>query len=215
MLAYNNGQYFGNDGRHNFGYLPVGTQTGIKFEYFKANTIGKYTVRQGGNRFICGNDHILDSGDANFDKNDNRYHWAIEEVTTLPVTVSAAGWATLYAPVALSIPEGLTGVYTAAVDGNTLKLTALNVTIPANTPVLIEANAATYNFKIVYNAAAEAQTKGLKGTLETINKPADKPSTRCKTCRCQQRNRLLQVRWRNPPRLPRLRREPARYYLNC
>lgn len=177
LLAYNNGQYFGNDGRHNFGYLPVGTQTGIKFEYFKANTIGKYTVRQGGNRFICGNDHILDSGDANFDKNDNRYHWAIEEVTTLPVTVSAAGWATLYAPVALTIPTGLTGVYTAAVEGNTLKLKALNGTIPANTPVLIEAAEGKYNFNINYNAAAQtaqAAGKGLSGTLETINKPADK-----------------------------------------
>lgn len=72
----------------------------------------------------------------------------------------------------MTIPAGLTGVYTAAIEGNTLKLTALNGTIPANTPVLIEANAATYNFTIDYNAAAETQTTGLKGTLETINKPA-------------------------------------------
>lgn len=111
----------------------------------------------------------MDSGNT---PNNNGYYWWLEEVTTLPVTVSAAGWATLYAPVALTIPatEGLT-VYTAAVEGNTLKLTALKGTIPANTPVLIEANAATYNFTIDYNAAAEAQTTGLKGTLETINKP--------------------------------------------
>lgn len=112
--------------------------------------------------------------DSGTNPNSNGYYWWLEEVTTLPVTVSAAGWATLYAPVALTIPTGLTGVYTAAVDGKTLKLTALKGTIPANTPVLIEANAATYNFTIDYNAAAEAQTTDLKGTLKTINKPADK-----------------------------------------
>ena len=75
----------------------------------------------------------------------------------------------------MTIPTGLTGVYTAAVEGNTLKLTALNDEIPANTPVLIEAAEGKYNFNINYNAAAQtaqAAGKGLSGTLETINKPA-------------------------------------------
>ena len=56
-------------------------------------------------------------------------------------------------------------------------MTALNRTIPANTPVLIEAAEGKYNFNINYNAAAQtaqAAGKGLSGTLETINKPADK-----------------------------------------
>ena len=174
LLAFNNGQYFGNaktEGKNTFAYIAVGNDNNKDFAFSEGGQKGCYKIQQGG-RYIYGASVKMDSGT---NPNNNGYYWWLEEVTTLPVTVSAAGWATLYAPVALTIPatEGLT-VYTAAVEGNTLKLTALNGTIPANTPVLIEANAATYNFKIDYNAAAEAQTTGLKGTLETINKPADK-----------------------------------------
>lgn len=143
-----------------------------KFTFSEGGQKGCYKVQQG-NRYIYGasDSDKMDSG-TNLDK--NGYYWWLEEVTTLPVTVSAAGWATLYAPVALTIPEGLTGVYTAAVEGNTLKLTALTGEIPANTPVLIEATAATYNFNINYNAAAqsaETDGKGLSGTIEAINTP--------------------------------------------
>lgn len=170
LLAFNNGQYFGNaGGNNNFAYIAVGNDNNKDFAFSEGGQKGCYKIQQG-NRYIYGASDKMDSGT---NPNSNGYYWWLEEVTALPVTVSAAGWATLYAPVALTIPEGLT-VYTAAVEGNTLKLTALNGTIPANTPVLIEANAATYNFTINYNAAAEAQTTGLKGTLETINKPSDK-----------------------------------------
>lgn len=169
LLAFNNGQYFGNaGGNNNFAYIAVGNDNNKDFAFSEGGQKGCYKIQQG-NRYIYGANDKMDSGT---NPNNNGYYWWLEEVTTLPVTVSAAGWATLYALVALTIPAGLTGVYTAAVEGNTLKLTALNGTIPANTPVLIEANAATYNFTIDYNAAAEAQTTGLKGTLETINKPA-------------------------------------------
>lgn len=172
LLAFNNGQYFGNaGGNNNFAYIAVGNDNNKDFAFSEGGQKGCYKIQQGG-RYIYGASDKMDSGNT---PNNNGYYWWLEEVTPLPVTVSAAGWATLYAPVALTIPatEGLT-VYTAAVEGNTLKLKALKGTIPANTPVLIEANAATYNFTIEYNTAAEAQTTGLKGTLETINKPADK-----------------------------------------
>lgn len=175
LLAFNNGQYFGNaGGNNNFAYIAVGNDNNKDFAFSEGGQKGCYKIQQGG-RYIYGASDKMDSGNT---PNNNGYYWWLEEVTTLPITVSAAGWATLYAPVALTIPatEGLT-VYTAAVEGNTLKLTALNRTIPANTPVLIEAAEGKYNFNINYNAAAQtaqAAGKGLSGTLETINKPADK-----------------------------------------
>ena len=171
LLAFNNGQYFGNaGGNNNFAYIAVGNDNNKDFAFSEGGQKGCYKIQQG-NRYIYGESDKMDSGT---NPNSNGYYWWLEEVTTLPVTVSAAGWATLYAPVALTIPTGLTGVYTAAVEGNTLKLTALNGTIPANTPVLIEAAEGKYNFNINYNAAAQtaqAAGKGLSGTLETINKP--------------------------------------------
>lgn len=173
LLAFNNGQYFGNaGGNNNFAYIAVGNNNGKKFTFSEGGQKGCYKVQQG-NRYIYGASDS-DKMDSGTDPNNNGYYWWLEEVESLPVTVSAAGWATLYAPVALTIPEGLTGVYTAAVEGNTLKLTALTGEIPANTPVLIEATAATYNFNINYNAAAQsAETagKGLSGTIEAINTP--------------------------------------------
>lgn len=159
--------------------IKAGTANKWTFHKSKGGKVGYYTLQadtKGVGTFLY--DNFRDQKyfcDRNSSYEADNCDWAIEEVTTLPVTVSAAGWATLYAPVALTIPTGLTGVYTAAVEGNTLKLTALNDEIPANTPVLIEAAEGKYNFNINYNAAAQtaqAAGKGLSGTLETINKPA-------------------------------------------
>ena len=92
------------------------------------------------------------------------YDWSIEEVTSLPVTVSSAGYATLYAPVALDIPENVT-VYTASVVDNYLELTALdaNDIIPANTGVIVEATQGTYNFDVVVDEVAPIEGNVLTG----------------------------------------------------
>lgn len=88
------------------------------------------------------------------------YDWTVEEVTTLPVTVSSARYATLYAPVALAIPDGVTA-YVGVQEDNYLDLTDIkevtdgNV-IPANTGVILEANPATYNFDIVTENVPDA-----------------------------------------------------------
>lgn len=63
----------------------------------------------------------------------------LEEVTSLPVTISAIGYATLYAPVALAIPEGVKA-YTGALSENNTLLTLTKLAeeiIPANTGVVL------------------------------------------------------------------------------
>lgn len=63
----------------------------------------------------------------------------LEEVTSLPVTISAIGYATLYAPVALAIPEGVKA-YTGALSDNNTLLTLTKLAeeiIPANTGVVL------------------------------------------------------------------------------
>ena len=100
--------------------------------------------------------------------------WLIEEVTSLPVTVSNAGWATLYAPVPLTIPSEVK-VYTGKVSGKKLILSPVQTTIPAHTPVLIEATANTYQFTIDYEAVEIAAIdQSLDGTIETKVTPTDK-----------------------------------------
>ncbi len=94
--------------------------------------------------------------------------FSLEAVTTLPVTVTNAGFSTLNLPVAVTIPTGVKA-YTAERNGDYLVLTALTGTIPANTPVVLEATANTYDFAIASEDAANETTTtsyGLTGTIK-------------------------------------------------
>ena len=94
--------------------------------------------------------------------------WAIEPVESLPVTISSAGYATLYSPVALTIPGGVTA-YVATDMGEYLHLDAINDgIIPAGTGVILKGAAGTYNFEITTGGTAES---ALTGTIATIAKP--------------------------------------------
>ena len=95
--------------------------------------------------------------------------FTLETVSTLPVTITAAGYATLYAPVALTIPNGVTA-YVATDKGDYLTLTEVNTTIPANTGVILAGAAATYNFGIT--TGGNAGDNALTGTVAAIARPS-------------------------------------------
>jgi hypothetical protein len=97
-------------------------------------------------------------------------NWYLTEVTTLPVTISAALYATLYAPVALTIPSGVKA-YVAADNGEYLTLTEVETTIPANTGVILEGSEGTYDFDIT--TGVPAVSNALTGTVAAIARPAD------------------------------------------
>ena len=100
------------------------------------------------------------------DKNHNRCRFWLEAVKSLPVSVSAAGYATLFAPVALTIPQNVQA-YTATFADNKVTLTPIEGTIPANTGVVIEAAEGTYNFAITTTEATA--TSDLRGDVATAN----------------------------------------------
>lgn len=173
LLSYSTGRYVGTTSskwQWNIG-------EGSEINFHDATTAGAYRVRvpkdSGSNPYV-----FLYSGAANATNadrggfatveacSDTKYQWYLEEVETLPVTIGAAGLATLYAPVALQIPEGVTA-YTIAENGEYLKATAFTGVIPANTGVVLEATAGVYNFDITTGGEA---TSCLTGTVPTINK---------------------------------------------
>jgi hypothetical protein len=82
---------------------------------------------------------------------------------SISVSVSEAGYATLYSSVALTIPEGVTA-YTGVVDENKLKLTAVETTIPALTAVVLEAEEDSYTFATTTSEDFEGEND-LKGVL--------------------------------------------------
>lgn len=112
------------------------------------------------------------TGSVTYGQNDANAAWAFEEVTTLPVTFGEVKAATLYAPVALTIPAGVTA-YAGSVNGDYVVLTPVSTTIPANTGVILMAEEAkSYDFAVT---TTENTVEGnvLTGTVATINTPAD------------------------------------------
>lgn len=90
--------------------------------------------------------------------------WQLEAVTDpISVEVSSVGYATLFAPVALTIPAGVKAYYVSAIAANQATLTEIETTIPANTGVILTAAAGSYDFEIA-TVAGTAVTNLLSGT---------------------------------------------------
>ena len=95
--------------------------------------------------------------------------FAVEDVAELPVGISAAGYATLYSPVALAIPAGVTA-YIASDNGDNLLLTAIESgVIPANTGVILAGDAGNYSFALTTGGSVEGNV--LTGTITAISRP--------------------------------------------
>ena len=78
--------------------------------------------------------------------------WRMEIVGT-PVTITSAGWATLYTPYALDFSEvaGLTA-YTASLSGDIVTLTEVD-DVPANTGVVLNGAAGSYNIPVITSSS--------------------------------------------------------------
>ena len=86
------------------------------------------------------------------------------EAPCYDLTVSSAGYATLYLDYTAQIPEGVS-VYTAnEVEGNLLKMELVEGVLPANTGVVVKAPAGTYTFTYSDTYAPEISDNLFKGS---------------------------------------------------
>ena len=138
FLVYGTGMYINGKNHAHYGYKDTYT-----FEESKTGVAGAYTIKPATANYWHDNGTNLDVYSGATHANCN---WIIEEVTELPVKVSI-GYATLYAPVALAIPEGVTA-HTVTLNGEWATLSEPLEVIPANTGVVLQAEANTYNFAI-------------------------------------------------------------------
>ena len=139
--------------------------------------VGQYSIKcnDGGS---YNNNYFYSTGanGSNADRNTIAEKWydnnsfTLEAVTTLPVYISDAGYATLCAPVALTIPGGVTAYTFVVESNNSLTMTALDGKIPAGTPVVLEGDEDTYDFDIA-TSDAFAGENDLVGTYVTIAAP--------------------------------------------
>lgn len=166
LLAYETGYYLENN--DNFaGYKGITNGTSIQFSEAENRAAGCYNVKFNGNRFlytqVSGSNYFTDAGGSA--PNDG-YNFQMEYVESLPLSVGAAGYATLIAPVALEIPAGVE-VYTAAFEDGKAKLTSISDVIPANVGVVVKAAQGTYNFNIT--TTENVATSALNGVPNTAN----------------------------------------------
>lgn len=88
--------------------------------------------------------------------NDAGNYWKIKKITTIPVTISAANYATVGFPFAVTIPEGVKAFIGTSTDNAQLELTEIEGgVIPANTGAIIyHDGATTANFDITTSTAS-------------------------------------------------------------
>ena len=172
LLSYVAGKYI-----NAYNFNNVGETSNVVFTPASTGTLGCYNIQVAG-RMIFGAGETIDSGSGTPD-NRAGYRWWLEEVTSLPVTITEAGYATLYAPVALTLPaEGLTA-YTVTVNGGWATLTEIEGdVIPANTGVVLggangeEASEGTYNLTVT-ESAETISGNALDGTVAASYVTAD------------------------------------------
>ena len=169
LLSYDKGTYVKEDGTTR-GLQAVGTSGAVTI-----TTSGETTTIAAPSYLhaVDGTTRYVDHCGSNPDNHAANHNFVLEEVTTLPVTISSALHATFYAPVAVKIPEGVKAYVLKAEDIPGVETYAWMTSlkkgiIPANTGVIIKGAEGTYYFDIVENndaARAEAVGNVLSGTV--------------------------------------------------
>ena len=171
LLSYYDGYYLGNANGNRFSYTNTINSKGTAYiQQIAENT---YAIEMCiNNRFLYSgsNEGTIDGGTFNNGSSsisDNRYKFAIDEVTSLPVTITNAQYATFFAPVEVTVPEGVEAYYITAdgVNGTYISLTKIeNGVVPANTGVILYAEEGAYDLEITSTGAAAITGNLLRGT---------------------------------------------------
>ena len=166
LLSYSNGLYIGLN-TSDWTFEAVGTaESDISAVTFsEGSTQGTFSINCGG-RWL----HNSDNAYVNRCQNNTcgaAHSWAIEEVVSLPVTITSAGYATFYAPVEVSFDD-VKAYYTIGEKAdNYIKMVEIeDGIIPANEGVILKGNEGTYNLDIAYDSeSSEIADNLLTGTI--------------------------------------------------
>ena len=152
-------------------------------------TNGGYAIKSATDGNDTNKAHFYDNGDAatnpsadrggsvtiNASTNARYTNWYLTEMTTLPIAIGSTTYATLYAPVALTIPEDVKAYYINELTSTEATLTEITTTIHANTPVILKATAAgTYNFAFADTEGTDVSASNkLAGQLAAFSVSAE------------------------------------------
>ena len=130
-------------------------------------------------RFVKGNNWINVQNGANGTPTYNtgtggwtiHYVYEVTEVPSFKANITAAGFATFFAPAKVAIPVNVKAYYIAAdgINDNSVTLTQIEDVIPANTAVILEGAEGEYSFNVSETGAAAVSGNLLKGTIINTN----------------------------------------------
>jgi hypothetical protein len=159
LISYTKGLTI-NDRRFN----EVGVNSVVTFSKASEKVLGTYNIKVGENHHIFGAGDKLDSGSGTPDDRAG-YRWWVEEVTTLPVTISAAQYATFYAPCNVTLPDGLIAYYVSKTNSTHASLEEVGNVIAANTGVLLFAKVTEpTTYKLTIGGDASEVNSMMKGS---------------------------------------------------
>ena len=185
LLSYNTGYY--NNCTWGNGALAAAANS-MSIREATSGNLGCYMLHTNYNGGTAGK-WVYDSGNK-VNRNGNyaagNCDWTMEEVDWLPIPVNTTyGIGTLYSPVNLAetnvyyTKDSRLKFYIGSIEGDFLVLTKLEGNLPANTPVLFEyqsgseiKNGCSYMAIAASAEDVSGQDNDLRGTLETIDKPA-------------------------------------------
>ena len=162
FLNYANGRYI-NETRT----LAANNAMGNTWSIYISATEGKYKLLSSANNWLHDNSgNRADRCSTEGDHANTTHSWTLEKVTSLPVTITAAKYATFYAPVAVEVPEGVTA-HTVTINDEWATLSEALEIIPANTGVVLYSETAdTYNFAITEDVET-IEGNDLRGSAAT------------------------------------------------
>ena len=154
-----------NEAGNNRGLYNVGEKVDATFTA-STRAAGKYNIAC--TSYIHANvtdtNYYTDHCSGN-DNDHNNHDLILEPVTELPVSISAAGKATFFAPVAVEVPSDVKA-YTVTINGEWATLNEITTgVIPAKTGVVLEGDQNTYDFAITTTEATA--TSDLRGSAAT------------------------------------------------
>ena len=172
LLAYKSGLYLAVN-KDNWKFSSVDGKTPASNITFAGSPriAGAYTVLSGDRYLHYTSTNYFGDLTVQIDRcatdTDAKHDWTIEEVTELPVAVTAAGYATFYAPVAVTVPAGVTA-HTVTINDEWATLSEALTVVPANTGVVLVAGEGLHNFAITTAAEFEGEN-ALLGTVAATN----------------------------------------------
>ena len=165
LLSYTAGRYLAVNSSSR-GIVGVGVAGANATFAASPRTLGKLTLNMGSYVHANTSGSILFVDRCSNDVCANHDH-IVTEVTTIPVTISAAGYSTLYSPVALTLPDNENVKAYYVTTTTSAKATLDEITdrvIPANAGVILSGPEGTYDLTVGGEATADENNK-LTGTV--------------------------------------------------